>query len=228
MEESSCWALIQRGDYVGACEAADREYKRTTRVPHLRNKVLALLSLRRYDEVVALCSELMQKQPTAMGIDLIKQGVAYWLQGKVAKAIAAWRDESHTRGGGDAAGGLTAPLLLHFAAVSTDDASLRNDSIMHITSVIGTRFRPGWPEPLRPYVLGLSSAEELLAAVDTQPVLRDRQLCAAHFHIGVMHLKKDLVQTRHHMLLAVSGCPSIMLEPQYFLAKGYLEAKQGG
>lgn len=60
MKEPDVWSLIQNGRFDEACEKADSEYNNSKSVLVLRNKVYALLHLKKYEECNALTEEIIR------------------------------------------------------------------------------------------------------------------------------------------------------------------------
>jgi lipoprotein NlpI len=221
MAKMSVWDLIEENRFDEACELADHEHATTQSLFPLRNKVLALLNLERYDEVVTLCEFLIDrgKQASSDG-DFIAQGVAYWLSGRLGEAVESWQ-RGRTAGYNDAAGGVEIPLLLYFASVKRADAGLEKQAMRNLKSTLQSNRTVNWPGPLAVFSLHRITEGELLTKVSAQPFLMERQSCQADFWIAVKMLKQgDINRYLKKLTECISYWPTIYLEVEYYLAKG--------
>jgi len=219
MREPTCWDLIERGEFAAACAAADRAAKRGS-TANLRNKVTALLNLGEFKKAFRLSSRLWQVSPEGLGRDLIAGGVAAWLMGDKATAVALWQREKEAPYA-DSAGGMTAPLLIHFAATVLHDEALLKAARSRIRVLLRRRVA-SWPAPVGRYVLGLCSEEDMRAAMSHGRTLRQRQECVANFYVGAAYLHSNPKKAVAHMARAIEH-PVARLHDEYYLAKGILK-----
>jgi len=182
---SRVWELVKVGQYTEACTAADEEFAVTGSLLALRNKLFALLSLRRYTEAVSLSREILTHSGSQSQSDWIFLGTGLWLSGNCDNAVDAWRRGCTTKYA-DAAGGVEAPLALLYASVKLARQDLNNESMSALRSCCTSC--KNWPGPIAMFVAGLLGEQGLLSAISTNPVLRQKQMCQAHFYVGVMHL----------------------------------------
>jgi len=76
MSRPGVWALIEAGQYEQACHLADREAAASPSLLPLRNKVLALLNLRRFDEAEALSKLIIERRGGETESDFTMLGIA--------------------------------------------------------------------------------------------------------------------------------------------------------
>jgi hypothetical protein len=107
----SVWDLISEGNYLDACQRADEDFQATVSLLPLRNKVLALLQLHKYDDAVALSEYIVDKDHGESDYDFQFMGTAKWLSGKRDSSVAIWKSALETKYT-DAAGGVEVPLLI--------------------------------------------------------------------------------------------------------------------
>lgn len=219
----STWDLIKSGNFEEACKIADGEASTTGELA-LRNKVFALLHLKRTREAITLCEELIKRVNGASDSDFIKLGVAHWLTNNRDQAVESWQrglDTKYT----DAAGGIRVPLLLYYASVRISDEKLRKDSAKRLGKLSKGKSTCNWPGPLGSFLLDVCTESSLFATVTKNPVLRERQLCQAHFYVGVKCSGADETDRyRENMRLACSRDPVSYLEAEYYLSKAEYES----
>jgi tetratricopeptide (TPR) repeat protein len=218
------WDLIKAGQYEEACRVADQEFRENPTAFPLMNKVRALLRLGRHREAAELCDESIRISPFTVSTHFIFRGVSDWFDGREEEAIGAWQAGSGAQYQ-DAAGGVDCPLLLRFASIKRSDRPLRRSSESSLRNACKRRAMVNWPGPLAHFALGKLGETELLAAITSHPILRERQMCQADFHIGVMRMAQG-DQTGYAECLArsCSHAPVSMLENEFFLADAELRA----
>src|SRR5262245_21276548 len=118
---SLVWELVESGQYQEACRVADEDFSATGSLPSLRNKLRALLRLARYGEASKLCDDVIKLSRYRNDGDFAFRGVAEWLDGREADAIASWQAGFNPTYYTDAAGGVAIPLLLRFASIKQCD-----------------------------------------------------------------------------------------------------------
>jgi hypothetical protein len=221
-EKLDVWELIQGGCFEQACELADAQYQETkTPTLVLRNKILALLHLKRYKEASHLSEWFIQHENGISARDFQTCGIANWLLGDREESVALWkraRDSTFQAIGG----GIETEIMLFFTSVKTNDAKLGREVASKLKKLL-KRKGHHWPKPLGQYVLGQITEEELLASVPPQAILRERGLCQAYFAVAVKSLERgDAGGYRLGLEKTINLGPASYLEMEYYLAKGEL------
>jgi tetratricopeptide (TPR) repeat protein len=225
-DNTDVWGLVEIGDFESAIEAADEEFKKTGNIFPLRNKVYALLNLKRYTDCVDLTSELIRIRNGETQSDFVFCGVAYWLTGQYEKAIEIWRDGKDTKFT-DAAGGIEIQAMLYFGAVVTSNQKLISTTKNHITKLLRERNAINWPAPIGSFLCDRMSVNELMSKVSDVPILKERQQCQMHFVISVKNLEAgNFGEYAKGLRRSVSYGRLAYLEAMYYLAKGVLEKMQ--
>src|SRR4029077_9107686 len=161
---------------------ADQEFSKSSSLLPLRNKVFALLRLRRYGEAARLCEEIIRLRSGEVDSDFIFFGVSRWMDERYGDALNAWQTASDTKFT-DAAGGVQIWLLTLFGAIKLGDTALGKRAETKLKKKLSKRAAiANWPGPIARFAVGESTVEELLAAVDAEPTLRARELCQAEFY----------------------------------------------
>jgi len=217
------WRLIQEGHFEEACKIADSEYAQSKNLLLLRNKVYALFHLKKYEEAYQLGNSIIEVNGGESDVDFVFSGIALWLLDRKKEAIERWgnTEEAHYK---DAAGGVDVQVLLYFGAVKTGDGKLKTNVLKVIRKLVKPKRNGGWPTPLGAYILGEITEEELYSRIVSIPILRERQLCQAHFVVAIKELEKG---NTSGYLKGLADCisygPPSYLEQFYYLAKGELE-----
>ncbi len=219
---STVWDLVKEGKYEDACVAADREAAKSLSLGPLRNKVYALLHLERYEETAKLCLDLIERRKGETDSDFISLGICHWVLGRHDEAVAAWQAACKTKYT-DAAGGVGPPLFLIYASSKLGDKKLRGKCITQLRRRFKSRAACNWPGPLAGFAIGKLTEEEVRAAVDSTPILRERQTCQAAFHIGVQRwIDGDEAGFFEHMQECQEQGAISPLEEEYYLARAEL------
>jgi hypothetical protein len=221
----SVWELIKSGEYDRACRAADEEFRSTSSVFPLRNKVFALLLLNRFADAAELCREIIRSQQGDTDSDFIFLGTSLWLLGDRNQAISAWQSSSETRFT-DAAGGVEVALLLLYAAIRVGDSSLRHDAENQLVERCTQPEIGNWPGPIANFVLGRLAEAELLSAINANhPILKAKQLCQAEFYLGLQRLAAgDSAGFLERMGQAKSQGAVSPVKQEFYLADGELRS----
>ncbi len=222
---SNVWELVKNGDYEQACLVADEEFKQTSSVLPLRNKVFALLRLKQFADAAALCDRIIAKQHGDTDSDFAFLGTSHWLDGRPDQAIAAWRAATNTTYT-DAAGGVEIGLLLLYASLRRSDESLRQEAESQLSRLSKQPEIKNWPGSIAPFVLHKCGESDLLSTLSAQPVLRAKQLCQADFYIGLRRLAEgdkrgwieQLVQSTSHGAIC-------LMKQEFYLADGELRER---
>lgn len=223
MNEKSVWDLIVENQFEWACIKADEEYSLAPiDISPLRNKVLALLNLGKYEEVIKLSLFLINARKGETDSDFVFAGIAHWFLKQHTEALNLWRKAKDTKYR-DAAGGVDIPLLLLFAAVKLQEANLEKEAVSLLKKRAKSKRMVNWPGPLANYMLGETSEETLLGLINTQPSLKARQTCQAKFYIALKKLMSHDEEGYYQLLReCVSLDPVSRLEQEYYIAKGEL------
>jgi hypothetical protein len=211
--------LIKKGEYYEAIKAADDEYAKTGSDLPLRNKVLALLITKRYDDVISTCDYLISKTSGESESDFQFKGVALWNQSKRQEAIDTWRSGLNSKFT-DAAGGVEVPLLLYFAAVKTNNTLLKAEAFKSLKKVVKSRRSINWPGSLGAFILENIDENTLLSYVSTLPGLRERQLCQAFFYIAIRDLENENIDRPKQLIKDILQLEkTAMLKPEFYLCE---------
>jgi hypothetical protein len=208
------WDLIVLGRFQEAVEASTELYARRgeRHIPFHRG--LAYLLLGDPSAALADFTFVMTLEEPKYWADayFIYQGVCYWYMGEPIQAVEVWR-HSLTAPYTDAAGGVTPPALLLYAAERLHDPQLQKEALnllkkhwsgfqrrqkhmqMGVESKEETFLHPGllgWPGAIVPYLLGLVDTAQLENAVKMakQPVLEGRWQSQADFYIALRALRE--------------------------------------
>lgn len=124
----------------------------------------------------------------------------------------------------DAAGGMDLQVILYFASIKLGDDILKKETLKKIKKLLKSKRSLNWPGPMGHYILEDMGKDTLLSSVSGVPILKDRQLCQAHFVVAIKELEKGEIEGyRKKLQDCISyGSPSY-LEQIYYLAKGELE-----
>jgi hypothetical protein len=130
---------------------------------------------------------------------------------------------------GDAAGGMSQGLLLHYMAI-TDHISAEVLFSLNYMRNRAKRSYGNWPCPVAEYYLGDITFETVMDGVNRQPTLasmdaaklelgRRRRLCVALFHDGIRSREQG---DEKHCLARMQECYGLenpMLEQEWYLAR---------
>lgn len=224
-QELDVWSLIENNEFVKACEKADKEFKNTGDISDLRNKVYALFHLKKYEDVISLCENLIEYRKGESESDFIFCGIANWILGNTDKAIGAWQlaENSIYK---DAAGGIGAQVFLYFAGIKTSHEKLRATAIKTIKKLLKSKRATNFPGPLGHYLINDMAENEMLSYISNVPILRERQLCQAHFVSAIKRLEIGDTDGYYKKLRDCIGYGSrSYLSQMYYMAKGELESR---
>lgn len=221
ISDVSCWDLIVQKKFEEACIKADEEYSATKDAPHLRNKAIALLNLKKYNEVHSIALHLIKLTNGRTDSDYILAGVSNWLMEKYVDSVNVWKsglDTPYT----DAAGGIGVPLLLYFAAIKLSDSGLEKEVLSLLKKKCKSKSSVNFPGTIARYILGKISEDELLYSCISMETLKTRALCKSYFYIAVNALKKN--DTKGY-LKNLDNCKlnETYMEKEYFLAVAELD-----
>ncbi len=214
----STWELIKAGEYEKACDQADLEGQKSKSLLPLRNKIFALLMLKRYADSENLGESLIEKSHGSSDSDFIFLGISKWFLGKHSEAISTWQQSVHAKFT-DALGGVEIHLLLLYAAVSLKSSSLAGEANDSLKKIYFPKRSTIWPGPLVGYVLKEVSETELRSQISNQAIVHEKQLCQAVFYIGLRRLiDGDVLGFHRAMHEVVSLKPSGLTKAEFYLA----------
>jgi hypothetical protein len=218
------WALIQNDEFERAILQSNHDFEETGYDLHLRNQMYALFHLARYADAILLSERIVKiQEKITSSSDYIFRGIAYWLLGKKKEAIDAW-EFSATCMYADAAGGVDTQLLLFFASLVNKDAATKSKVMKNLRRKAKSKRAVNWPGPLAQFALGDISETQLLESVSAISVLKERQLCEAHFVIALKKLEEDnFAECAKELQICIGYGPKSYLQRYYYLAKGILE-----
>lgn len=182
--------------------------------------------LRRYKEALKLGDRIIEIRGGETDSDFLFSGIALWLLNQKRAAIERWGNTEEAAYK-DAAGGVDVQVALYFGAVRTNDNKLKADALKVLKKLLKGKRSPAWPAPIGTYILGEIEREEMFSRVVNIPILRERQLCQAHFVVAVKELEKG---NSAGYFIALTDCisygPPSYLEQFYYLGKGELESSE--
>lgn len=223
-EKIDSWSLIQKGEFLQACQAADNEYEKTKNILVLRNKVYAFFLLKRYEQAAKLTQSLISLSDGKTDVDFISCGIANWLMGKRSFAIDVWQ-KARTCTYKDAAGGIDIEILLYYASLKISDNNLKKERIKHIKRLLKSKKSINWPAPLGKFIIKDTTKDEMFSYVSNVPVLRERNLCQAYFVLAIQALEdKDNNSFKNNLEDSINYGEMTYIEQFYYLAKGEVEA----
>lgn len=218
MEKLDVWGLIKNNAFNEACEKADIEYENTKSVFVLRNKIYALLHLKKYNEVISLAESLIEIRKGETDSDFIALGIAYWATSSVNEAIAAWTQAQFSLYK-DAAGGIDIQVYLYYSAIKTGKEELKGSSIKQIKKILKSKKAFNWPGPLGNYLLDNITEAQLSSFIVNISPLRERQLCQLNFVSAIKFLEMgNLSEYYEKLKICLSFGASAYLEYMYYLA----------
>lgn len=223
----SSWDLVKSGQYTDAVAAFSEEIRaRPSDAPSYSNRGMAYLHLGDYEAALTDFRSADALHSAALNSVSAGEmcGVALWMAGRETEAAATWSAgvDASLSGAvryGDAAGGVTVGNLLFFAGVRLPDPNAVALATRFLKKRLRTRQSAAWPGPASRCLLGLILESEMLAAVSTTPILRERQMCQARFTIGVRALAagdRDTYTDAMHQAYDLGSVSR--LEADYYLA----------
>lgn len=219
----SCWDFIKQKDFYGACKRADEEYAETKSEPSLRNKAIALLNLKKYDDVLDIADELIRITDGRSDSDYMLAGITNCLLDNYTEALEILKKGLNTKYT-DAAGGVDVPALLYYVAVRLNNKKIEKEAITLLKKRCKSRVSLNYPGFIAGYILGRISEDELLNSYASFETLKTRILCKAYFYIAVNNLKNGDEEMFYENLKKCVEKESY-LEKEYFIAVGELDKK---
>jgi hypothetical protein len=223
MNEPSVWDLVKEDRFEEACASADREYEETGSYPVLRNKMIALMMLGKFDEAISISRMIIKSTNGRIDFDFIFLGAIYWIKREYAVAVSIWK-EGLNAGYTDAAGGVEIPMLLFFAAVHTQDPVLKKEADKMLKKKIKSKTSVNWPAALGNYLVGAISEDVLHQSFSENPILKSKQKCKADFYAALMRLMNgEKLGYVEKLKSSLSHGPVTYLLQEYHLARAELE-----
>lgn len=152
-------------------------------------------------------------------------GAIHWLLGQKREAVAWWLsslETEHLHWNRMA----RSPALLIYAGVKLSHEWLVTDGLKRLKGLWKPGHNPRWPGILPGMYLGEVSSDRPEAYVSNLPATRERQLCQAYFHTGVIALRSGdtaLAASRFRQAADLRGA---VPEVEFYLAGG--EASPAG
>jgi tetratricopeptide (TPR) repeat protein len=222
MSGKSCWELIEQKKFEEACIKADEEYLKGKSLLPLRNKVIALMNLKRYEEVITSCQKIIELTNGNTDSEFIYLGMAKWVLNDIESAIDYWRkglNAYYT----DAAGGIIIPALLYFASVKLKDKTVKKEASRLLKKRWKSRFSVNWPGAVAGFLLNELDDRKFIESVSSEPTLQRRQLCQANFYVALKYLEQGEVEKYINHLTQCTLSEYGYLEDEYYLAIGELD-----
>ncbi|MFI5182534.1 MAG: hypothetical protein ACHQPI_14205 [Thermoanaerobaculia bacterium] len=153
-----------------------------------------------------------------------------WLEGRFESASQAWLAAATLISAGkvvytDASGGTEAGSLLAFAAARLSRPALWDAAHTLFTYIVAKGRPASWPGPIAQFYLGAMPAGTLPSYASATPLLRERQLCQAHFAIAVMALHAGNESSYFASLTSAAGLATALVENELHLARYELAAR---
>ncbi|MDB5148840.1 MAG: hypothetical protein JWQ57_2860, partial [Mucilaginibacter sp.] len=143
--------------------------------------------------------------------------------GNIDKAIEVWQLAQNSIYK-DAAGGISTHVFLYFAGLKTGQEKLKATAMKMIKKLLKSKRAINFSGPLGHYLIDDISENELLSYISKVPILRERELCQAHFVSAIKRLEIGDTECYYKDL---RGCISYgsraYLSQMYYMAKGELE-----
>jgi len=230
----SAWNLVKSGEYESAIALLTEEAAHAPSTAVFNNRGMAQLHLGRYDAALADFRAAEEATIAVSGgaCDGALCGVAHWMAGREEEAILTWADGVRVSIKGaviyaDLAGGVTVGNLLMFGAAIRRDAGATELAAKLLKKRLRTKQATSWPGPASRYLMGELSRDALLSAVSQTAVLHERQLCQAHFYIGVRAFSGgDALFYSTEIKQALGYGRVAKLGAEYYLALHELEQKR--
>jgi hypothetical protein len=218
-EKKNVWELIKSDHFEEACIVADEQYLSTKNESILRNKVLALLHLQKYNDVIELCDIIIGIRNGEADVDFILSGIAFWGLDNESKAIEYWQNGEKSKYA-DIAGGIDVLLLQYFASIKLNDSKLLLSVKKKIKKLLKNKIATNFYGLLGNYVLDEITENELFSSVTMTNILRERQLCRMDFILGVKALEtKNFDLYKRKLIDCVSYGVNSYLERSLYLAR---------
>lgn len=217
------WKLIVNGEFEKACKVTDQEIETTGNNINLRNKIVALMHLRKYEDAILEANKMIDLRNAETDWDFIISGIASWLLNDKTIAIKMWQDAEQCIYF-DAAGGVDIQAYLYFASIKLNNGDLKKRSIDRLRKLLLEKQAADWPGPLAHYLLDEISEAELLNYARTVFPLTPRRMCQANFVRAIKELETGAINKYKEKLIdCIKDGPDAYVESMYYMAKGELE-----
>jgi hypothetical protein len=153
--------------------------------------------------------------------DYLDLGTCRWCTGQYSAAIDLFRQALNAPYR-DAAGGVSAPSLLLYAAERIDSSVLRKEAVTLLRKHARRKLR-GWPGPVVPFLLGKLDSAGLDRLAQSSPPLAFRQQCQADFYVALRALREGDTATFATRMTRAASDKSAYLETEYYLARWEVE-----
>ncbi|PUZ19245.1 hypothetical protein DCM91_20765 [Chitinophaga costaii] len=223
MQQIDVWSLIKQKEFESACMYADLQFEKTGNISLLRNKILALLNLNRFEECIDLSNKIISLTKGDADSDFILQGIAFWSLGYKVNAIQCWENgESSIYS--DATGGINIKLIRYFAACKLGDKPMKEKILKSVKKLLKSKRSTNWPIPVGSFLMDLIDEQSLLLSISSVGYLRERELCDYYFVLATKKLAMGDFRNYHKDLKKCLELNVVVyLEPTYYLAKSELQ-----
>jgi len=224
------WPLVKDGRYAEAVDAYTAALAKRVNGLDLRNRSTAYVLMARYEEAFNDIETAESLDPPRIGGGFhgdggqIRLGVIEWLSGKHKEAGDRWlligealakNRVTYT----DASGGLGTASILRFGAARLARSDLRAVADRLIKKLLKRPTYRSWPLPIGAIYADKISPEDLLASVSDTPILRERELCQAHFALAVRELERSNRQEYLRQMTIAASSSNAILEDEFFLGQ---------
>jgi lipoprotein NlpI len=186
------WQLRRNGQYEKAIELCTQLYNEDPTPFNLFDRGMTYLEMADYASALEDFKRVVDiQEPTLMAdVYYIFQGVCYWYLNQPSQAVEVWK-QGITAPYTDAAGGVTPPALLLYAAQRLHDAELNKEALRLLRKHARRKLRE-WPGAIVPFLLGKIGVEELETKVKlaVKEILIARWQCQADFYIALRALRE--------------------------------------
>jgi hypothetical protein len=218
-DKKNVWELIKSNQFDEACIVADEQYLLTKNRSILNNKVLALLQLQKYTDVIDLCDKNSNETDGETDVDFIFSGIAYWALDNQSKAIEYWKKGEKAKYA-DIAGGMDVLILQYFSSVKLNDDKLLLTVKKKIKKLLKNKMATNFYGLQGNYLLDEITETELLSSLTKTNILRERQLCSMDLVLSIKALEtKDFDLYIKKLTDCVSYGSNSYLEHSLNLAK---------
>jgi lipoprotein NlpI len=224
------WKLIESDRFDEAIAHVDIEFQQRGDFTNFGNKIIALLLIRNYDDVIKVASmTIYLKQQSNPLIDvssdkyLIYCSIALWFLDKKEDAIEQLLLAEKCRYT-DAGGGIELYIIEYFVATKTPDLVFRKHALKNLKRKLKNRQSLNWPGPLGNYLIGEIDEEEAFQQISKTPGLRERHLSQLNFVSAIKCFERgEIADYERKLKDTVKYGPMTYVECVYHIAIGELD-----
>lgn len=211
------WDLVMAGKWEAALGAYKEDWHVTHSAVDLHNRALVLLNLGRHAEALADLERCLILSKANTDGDFQYIGAVHWLMGNQRDAFEWWQSSLKA---GYTSWIARSPALLVYAGARLGYKWLEKDGLQLLKKLWKPGKDLGWPSALPGMYLGEVPTDEPETYVSTTPVLRERQLCQALFHTGVIALRSGNTELANSRFRRAASLQEAVLEVELYLARG--------